>query len=445
MKTQVRHTRNISMTRKTWTEDLVMKSALLLLILSMGFLMSSCTKSPSPHAGYVDSSGTKRANDYWTCSMHPQVHMDNPGVCPICGMDLVRASNSAGPEDVEPIAGITLSRREQVLANVATATVTFEDVEDATRAFGTLEMAEPAKTLISARFNGRIERLHIDAVGRQVNAGAPLFDIYSPDIIQAANEYLQAVKSGSQSGTNASTIRSKLTLMGLTEGQIHSIDSSGSVPLVVTYLSPISGTVIEKRVVSGSYVSEGAPLYELADLSLLWNLAEVFESDARNVTVGDKVTLTTPAYPDDVFRGTVALLYPVVSAETRTIRVRVIVQNASGMLKPNMYTETVFRGAKARVLTVPASAVLVTGKRNLVYVKVEGRNSYQAREVRLGAKYDAKYGVISGLSEGDVVVREGGYLLDSESQLKTGSVAGHQHSGTLGTAPAEEQPPVHKH
>ena len=284
-----------------------------------------------------------------------------------------------------------------------------------------------ARTLISARFNGRIERLHVNAVGRKVKGGVPLFDIYSPDIVQAANEYLQAVKPGSPGGMNASIIRSKLTLMGLTEGQIQVMESAGSVPLVVTYLSPVSGTVIEKRIVSGSYVTEGVPLYEIADLSTLWNLAEVFESDAGNVTVGDKVTVTTSAYPENVFRGTVDLLYPVVNADTRTTRVRVIVENPSGKLKPNMYTETIFRGVKARVLTVPASAVLVTGKRNLVYVKVDGGNIFQAREVTLGAMSDGKYGIVSGLSEGEEIVREGGYLIDSESQLQSVSGAAHEH------------------
>jgi Cu(I)/Ag(I) efflux system membrane fusion protein len=360
-------------------------------------------------------------------------------------MDLVKASNSAGPEGDAAIAGVTLSGMDQVLANVSTTTVAYEEVEETGRSFGTLEMAEPGKALISARFNGRIERLHVDAVGRRVRAGDPLFDIYSPDIVQAGNEYLQALKSGSQSGTNTSTIHAKLTLLGLTDGQIRAIESEGSVPLVATYLSPVSGTVIEKRIVSGSYVSEGAPLYEIADLTMLWNVAEVFESDARNVSVGDKVTLTTAAYPNTVFRGTVALLYPVVNPETRTIRVRVVVANPSGKLKPNMYTETVFRGAMARVLTVPASAVLVTGKRNLVYVKVGLTNSFQAREVLLGGKYDGKYRIISGVSEGEEIVREGGYLLDSESQLKTGGGSGHQHGGTSGTVPAMEEPAQHKH
>ncbi|MBP1658644.1 MAG: family metal ion efflux pump rane fusion protein [Bacteroidetes bacterium] len=422
-----------------------MKSASLIFILGVGMLLSSCGKSPSPHAGHVDSTGTQTANDYYTCPMHPQVRMDRPGVCPICGMDLVKASNSARPEGDAEVTGVSLSKSDQVLANVSTAIVAYEEVEKTARAFGTLEMAEPGKALISARFNGRIERIHVDAVGKHVKTGAPLFDIYSPDIVQAANEYLQALKSGPQGGTNVSTIHAKLTLMGLTDGQIQAFESEGSVPLVVTYLSPVSGTVIEKQIVNGSYVSEGAPLYEIADLSTLWNVAEVFESDVRDVSVGDKVSFTTAAYPDKVFSGTVALLYPVVNAETRTIKVRVVVGNPSGKLKPNMYTETVFRGARTRMLTVPSSAVLVTGKRNLVYVKVGPENNFQAREVLLGGKYDGKYGIISGLSEGEEIVREGGYLLDSEIQLTTGSGAEHQHGGSARVEASKPGTTQHTH
>ncbi len=422
-----------------------MKSTTLIFVVGAVLLLSSCGKSPSPHAGHGDSTGTQMANDYYTCPMHPQVQMDRPGVCPICGMDLVKAGNSVGPEGDAEVAGVALSERSQVLANVSTAIVAYEEVEKTARAFGTLEMAEPGKALISARFNGRIERIHVDAVGKHVKAGTSLFDIYSPDIVQAANEYLQALRSGSQGGANASVIHAKLTLMGLTDSQIRAFESEGSVPLVVTYLSPVSGTVIEKRIVSGSYVSEGAPLYEIADLSTLWNVAEVFESDARSVSVGDKVAFTTAAYPDKVFSGTVALLYPVVNAETRTIKVRVVVANPSGKLKPNMYTETVFRSARTRMLTVPASAVLVTGKRNLVYVKVGSANNFQAREVLLGEKSDGKYGIISGLSEGEEIVREGGYLLDSESQLKSGSGAGHQHGGSARVEASTPGTPQHTH
>jgi Cu(I)/Ag(I) efflux system membrane fusion protein len=404
-----------------------MKTIIHTFLIGATLLISSCSKSPSPHAGNTDSTATADRTDYYTCSMHPQVHSDKPGVCPICGMDLVKASNSkkmdmAGSEDM-----VSLNDRDQVLANVSTIKVGYEQVEHSVRAFGNLEIAEPNKAVVSARFNGRIEKLHVDAVGANVRVGDPLFDIYSPDIVQAENEYIQAVKSGAASQSNSSLIKSKLLLLGLTERQIRELESTGSAPLVVTYYSPANGTVIEKKVVAGSYVSEGTTLYEISDISTLWNIAEVYESEAGSIGLGETATLTTAAYPNKTFNGTVALIYPVVNPQSRTVQVRLIVNNAAGKLKPNMYTETIFRKTNGRALTVPASAVLVTGKRNLVYVKADHDNHFQAREVGLGFRFDGKYEVTYGLSEGEEVVTQGGYLIDSESQLKTGTGVSHQH------------------
>jgi Cu(I)/Ag(I) efflux system membrane fusion protein len=388
-----------------------------------------------------------QAGDYYTCTMHPQVHLDKPGVCPICGMELVKASNSRKTEGTATGAMVPLNDRDQLLANVSTVKVGYEDVERSVRAFGTLEIAEPNKTVISARFNGRIERLHVDAVGAKVKQGDPLFEIYSPDIIQAENEYLQAFKTGSstQQG-NVSDPKSKLLLLGLTEQQISELESSNTVPLVITYYSPANGIVIDKKVVTGIYVSEGSNLYEVSDISTLWNIAEVYESDAGYIRVGEKASLSIAAYPNETFTGTVSFIYPVVNPQTRTVKVRVLLNNATGKLKPNMYTETLFTRKKGWALTVPVGAVLITGKRNLVYVKTEHENHFEAREVGLGSRFNDKYEITWGLTEGEIVVSEGGYLIDSESQLKSGNGVTHQHgSSEAAEAKSEEMPKEHKH
>jgi membrane fusion protein, copper/silver efflux system len=404
-----------------------MKQLSIIPLLGAILLISSCSKSPSPHAGHTDSTAAAQTGDYYTCSMHPQVHMDKPGICPICGMDLVRASNSKKMDMAGSEAMVPLNDRDQVLANVSTMKVRYAEVSHSVRAYGNLEIADPNKTLISARFNGRMEKLYVDAVGARVKIGDPLFDIYSPDIIQAANEYIQATKSGTSARTNITLMKSKLHLLGLTEKQVQDLESSASAPLVITYYSPASGMVIDKKIVKGSYVSEGTTLYEISDISTLWNIAEVYEADAGHIRLGESATISTTAYPDKSFMGTVALIYPVVNPQARTVKVRLIVGNASGKLRPNMYTETLFRQMKGRALTVPVGAVLVTGKRNLVYVKAGHENHFQAREVGLGSRFDGKYEITSGLMEGEEVVTEGGYLIDSESQLKTGTGATHQH------------------
>ena len=405
-----------------------MRHLAFILFLGIPLLFSACNQTPGGHAGHADSTAAAQSGDYYTCPMHPQVKMDKPGVCPICGMDLVKASNGKKMEmDGASEGMIPLNDRDQVLANVATMMVAYEPVEHTVRAFGNLEIAEPNKRVISARFNGRIEKLHVDAVGVRVDAGEALFDLYSPDIVQASDEYIQAVRMRGSGQSNAALIKSKLELLGLTGKQIQDLETRVSAPLVMTYYSPARGTVIDKKIVAGSYVSEGASLYEISDLTTLWNIADVYEIDAGQIRVGEPATITTPAYPQKKFNARVSLIYPVVNPQARTVKVRLAVGNPSGQLRPNMYTETLFMQKKGRAITVPVSAVLITGKRNLVYVKLGHENHFQAREVGLGTRFDGKYEITYGLMEGEEVVTQGGYLIDSESQLKAGSGATHNH------------------
>jgi Cu(I)/Ag(I) efflux system membrane fusion protein len=424
-----------------------MKTAFLTLTITLALLVSSCGKSSSSHQGHGDSTSVSEAADYYTCPMHPQIHADKPGVCPICGMELVKASNSRKMESSSDTPMIPLNDRDQLLANVSTVVVGYESVEHTVRAFGTLEIPDPNKTIVSARFNGRIEKLHVNAVGARIKKGQPLFDIYSPDIIQAENEYRQALTANSQNRDKFLVLaKSKLLLLGLTEEQIRGLETQGTAPLVVTYFSPASGIIIEKKIVEGIYVSEGTVLYDVSDISTLWNIADVYEADAAHIRTGERADLSTTSYPDQTFAATVTLIYPVVNAQSRTVKVRLTVNNAGEKLKPNMYTETVFQQKAGRSLTVPVNAVLLTGKRNLVYVKAGHENHFEAREIGIGTRFNGNYEVMWGLKEGEEVVSEGGYLIDSESQLKSGGGSGHQHGGTTAPAAApQESPGEHKH
>ena len=424
-----------------------MKSLIVALSIVLAIIVSSCGKSSSSHQGHADSASTKQAEDYYTCPMHPQVHLEKPGVCPICGMDLVKASNSRKMETSTDEPMIPLNDRDQILANVSTVIVSYEPIEHTVRSYGTLEIPEPNKTIISARFNGRIEKLYVNAVGTKVKKGQPLFDVYSPDIVQAENEYRQALTSSSQSKDNFLTsAKSKLQLLGLTEEQIRNLETAESIPLVITYHSPATGIVIDKKIVEGIYVTEGTSLYDVSDISTLWNIADVYETDASHIRVGERATLAIASYPDQTFPAIVSLIYPVVNPQSRTVKVRLTVNNSNDKLKPNMYTETVFQRKKGKSLTVPISAVLITGKRNLVYIKAEHENHFEAREIGIGTRFNGKYEVTWGLIEGEEVVSEGGYLIDSESQLKTGGGSGHQHGGSSATeAPKEKSSEQHNH
>jgi membrane fusion protein, copper/silver efflux system len=411
-------------------------------------LIASCGRTSETHEHASDSTKIAAKADYYTCPMHPQVHSDKPGSCPICGMTLVKASSLEAEKPGGSAPTVALNERSQSLANVATTVVQMEKVEHRVRAFGTLEIPEPNKTMISARFSGRIEKLHVASVGASVRKGQPLFDIYSPDIVQAENDYMQAYKhapaaagaadqqsdhaempmpapmeTDQAAGTERSALlvamRSKLQLLGFTTDQIRALESAVTAPLVFTYSSPASGIVVDKKVVQGMYVSEGLPLYEISDLSTLWNIADVYETDAALIRPDEKAEISLQNGTDRTFPAAVTFIYPVVDPQSRTVKIRLTVSNANGALKPNMYTQTLFTQTSGRALAVPVTAVLQTGKRNIVYVKSENGNQFTQREVQLGARFGGKFEILTGLREGETVVTEGGYLIDSESQLKS--------------------------
>ncbi|MFZ2324994.1 MAG: efflux RND transporter periplasmic adaptor subunit [Ignavibacteriaceae bacterium] len=213
--------------------------------------------------------------------------------------------------------------------------------------------------------------------------------------------------------------RKKLELFGLTSNQVEEIKNSGKINLTVTYYSPISGTAIEKKVQEGMYVNEGTAIYEVAELSTLWNIAEVNETDLANIKVGSSVKLKLNAYPGEEFSGKVIFIYPVVNPQTRTVKVRSKFSSYNNKLKSQMYGQTFFNSDDGTGLVVPSDAIMFSGKRNVVWVKTADK-MFEVRNVQVGQKYGDKYQILSGLNEGDEVAVTGGYLIDSESQLKNG-------------------------
>jgi len=376
------------------------------------------------------NSDNSNKNEYWTCTMHPQVHKAGPGACPICGMDLIKKviDDRVGDSTKLDMGGmLTLTSDKQVLANVSTIKIKNERLIKELSAYSYLDFVEQNRRTIPAKFNGRIEKLFVNKTGDYIKNGQPLFEIYSPDLVQAQNEYLIALSSNKND--NSSLIeasKKKLELFGLTSDQLEELKHSGEIKFTLTYYSPVNGTVIEKKVQEGMYVNEGTSIYEVAELSTLWNIAEVNETDLYTIKVGSDVKLKLKAYPGEEFTGKVTFIYPVINSQTRTVKIRSEFSSQNNKLKPQMYGETVFFADAGEGLLVPADAVIFSGNRNVVWVKTSD-GMFEAHYVTLGLKYGDKYQVLSGLKEGDEVAASGGFLIDSESQLKTGMPTGHQH------------------
>ncbi|RJP70274.1 MAG: efflux RND transporter periplasmic adaptor subunit [Ignavibacteriales bacterium] len=408
--------------RKNQITKLKTLGVVTLILLATVFVIAGCSGNEKN-----DEQNHQAANmqEVWTCPMHPQVISDRPGVCPICHMDLVKKTETEIDSDTSGL--LNLSGRKQVLANVSTVVVKKEKYQNDVVAYSYMDFAENNRKTISARFNGRIEKLFVDKTGDYIKKGEPLFEIYSPDLVQAQNDYLIALNNSSSSSNLLNAARKKLEIFGLTSNQINELEKREEASITLTYYSPFSGTVIEKEVQEGMYVNEGTSIYDIAELSTLWNIAEVYEKDLANIKVGNTVKLKLRAYPGQEFEGKVTFIYPVINPQTRTVKVRSEFSSNGGKLKPQMYGETVFRSAEGEGLLVPVDAVIIAGKRSVVWIK-DSNGMFEARNVVLGNRFEDKYQIVSGLKEGEEIVATGGFLIDSESQLRSSTMPAHQHS-----------------
>jgi len=367
--------------------------------------------------------------------MHPSVRSDHPGVCPVCGMALVKkvVGIDTSHEAHKGLDAVTVSPSQQVLANVSTTVAERMKLRKEIRGVGTINAAEPNIRRISARFPGRLEHLYLSYTGQTVRRGDPVADVYSPEAISAQQEFLLALKSSESAAEAQDEVgllaqsREKLMRWGFTESQIARLAQTRKVQDVVTIYSPIGGTVLQKKVNPQHYATAGEDLYEVADLSRVWMNVDVYEYEMRSIQIGQKVKATTDAYPGEAFIGRVTFISSTVEPSSRTVRVRAEFVNPTGKLRTEMFVDAVIELQLPEAVVVPASAVLSTGRRNVVWVKRE-EGVFEPRNVVLGENAEGYRQILEGIQVGDLVVTSGGYLLDSESQLRTPAPGTHEHT-----------------
>jgi membrane fusion protein, copper/silver efflux system len=420
---------------------------------------------PSPAAALLASAG---APPVFTCVMHPHVRQPAPGQCPICGMGLIPVAVGSAPDrrrsdaeerhvdEIEP-PQLRVTARAAALMQIVVRPAERRLVQVPVRVFGRLDHDETQLRTIAAWVPGRLDRLHVDFAGVAVRQGQPMVQLYSPQLIAAQEELLQALQADQELAAEGVGVvresarlmveasRDRLRLLGVDDAHIQRIESQGRVEDHVTIPAPVSGTVIERLASVGDYVDTGEPIYRVADLSRLWAQLEVYESDLQWLAVGQPAFFGTQSYPGEQFAGRVAFIDPTLNERTRTARVRVAVANPDGRLKPGMFVRgTIDSDAHGQAdsarppLVIPVSAPLITGRRAVVYVQLGGRESptYEPRDVLLGPRAGDWYIVGEGLEEGELVVTNGAFKLDSELQIRGLSSMMQPEGG---------RPPVHDH
>lgn len=359
----------------------------------------------------------------WTCSMHPQIKQDKPGDCPICGMDLIPlASMDTGGDAIDPNE-IMMTESAAKLADIQTMKVVKGTPEKTIYLQGKIDTDERRIAELTARFGGRIEALFVNFTGQNVRKGQKLATIYSPDLVTAQRELLEAVAFKETRPALYSAAIGKLKLWDLNNEQIKAIEEKGEPSLYFDILSPISGTITMRHVAIGDYVKEGTPLFKVVDLSRVWALFDAYESDLPWMKLKDEIEFTIQSIPGKSYTGRISFIDPFIDAKTRVAKVRVELNNPKMELKPEMFTNGIVHSkiaSSAAQILIPKTALLWTGKRAVVYVKVPDRKnpSFIYREIVLGPDAGNFYVVAEGLEEGEEIAVNGVFKIDAAAQLQ---------------------------
>jgi Cu(I)/Ag(I) efflux system membrane fusion protein len=351
--------------------------------------------------------------DHYTCSMHPSVNQPRPGKCPICGMTLVPVMKKQHAEGV-----LTIDEGRRQLIGVRTAEVIQGEMKRSFRAVGKVTYDESAFTDVNLKVAGWITKLLVNQTGQRVSRGQTLFTLYSPELYTAQQDFLLAARTGRNASQLGQAARKRLSLLGLSDAQIEAI-ASGEAPIdTIPITSPASGFVIEKDVVEGAAVQAGMRLFRIAAMDKVWVEADVYEEDLAHVRVGQRATVTLDYLPGRTYDAKVAYAYPYMESGARTGRIRIELPNKHSELRPGMYARVELASELGPRIQVPASAVVYTGPRRLVFVDL-GEGRFKPQEIRVGGEADGMFEVLEGLTAGDKVVTSGVFLIAAEARIST--------------------------
>jgi len=436
------------------------------LIVAIGFLILGLLLGGMFFGGNTDSVesiSTEHNHDtdahpkgeVWTCSMHPQIRQDDPGQCPICGMDLIPVTE-AGP-DIAPEGAVQMTSSAIQIANIQTVTVQRAEAKKEIYLNGRIVVDERRVSEITAHFNGRIEKLFVNFTGQEVKRGQVLASVYSPQLVTAQKELFEAARFKETNPSFFEAAINKLKLWDLTDRQIQSILESQEVRYNFNVLAPRSGTVVSRHVNAGDHIYEGQSMFEVAGLDQLWVVFDAYESNLPWIQEGDTIRFTVQSLPGRTFTSEVTFIDPVIMGERRVAEIRTEVENEQNQLKPEMFAQGVLESelsGEQEALIIPKAAILWTGKRAVVYVKQTGYDAptFAYREVVLGPETGNFYVVKEGLTSGEEIVANGVFKIDAAAQLQgkvsmmnpnpSSAMGEHNYGGNSRQSPAITNPVI---
>lgn len=398
--------------------------------LIIGFLVAWFIKpagkgSPSEnideHAGHdhaMVSSATESTE--YTCSMHPQIRQDEPGICPICEMDLIPVEGNTSDDPLV----LTMTPEAVKLANIQTTIVGTSSSDGRTKDIimtGKVKSDETTASSLVAHVPGRIEKLYVSYTGERVNEGQKLLDIYSAELISAQQELLEAKSLQAVNPGLLNSAIAKLKNWKLSDDMISNILESGNIQEIFTFYAESSGIVSNRRIAVGDYIKKGEALFDLIDLNKVWVVFDAYEEDLSNIRKGDRIQFTAPALGERKYNTRVSFIDPIINADTRTAAIRTEVNNSSGRLKPEMFVNGILskiEKSTGQSILVPKSAILWTGNRSVVYLKEDQEiPSFRYVEVVLGERVGDYYKIESGVEAGQEIVINGAFTIDAAAQL----------------------------